>query len=315
MSSERSAKLAAVRLLPIILGWSVVACSATGKDVTVANEPAYGEGVSGSGGGGSPPVETGTGNPSGQAGTLQIDVPIEDPMGPMAETCDGKLTAVVRDFQPAHPDFEFQVPGADGACHCSEKGIVAETLSADEKPVYVGGGGKTTSTAMSFDQWYRDTPGVNQRTDVVLQFSKTNEGTYAYDSAPPNAPIGMVATKEYPGFFPIDGQLFGNSGNDDWGQSHNYHFTVEIVSAFVYQPGDVFRFRGDDDVWVFIDGKRVIDLGGIHVPESATIELDTLGLTAGQTYPLHFFFAERHVTGSNFRMETNLRFIDCDGPK
>lgn len=258
---------------------------------------------------------TGGAQAAGTGGSVQLEVPVDMPMGPTAETCDGKLTAVVRDFQPTHPDFEYKVPGADGACYCSEKGIVSEALGSDGKPVYVGGGGKTTSTAANFDQWYRDVPGVNQRAEVVLQFEKTAQGTYAYDSAPPNAPMGMVATKAYPGFFPIDGQLFGNSGNDDWAQPHNYHFTLELVSAFVYQKGDVFRFRGDDDVWVFIDGKRVIDLGGIHVPENATVELDSLGLTPGETYPLHFFFAERHVTGSNFLMETSLRFIDCDAPK
>lgn len=290
-------------------------CSASGKEVSLADDNRGGSSAGNQHAGGAPPLVMGGAPPTGMAGTLQISIPVDDPMAPDAETCDGKLTAVVRDFQPSHPDFEFLVPGTDGACHCSEKGIVGEMLSADGKPVYVGATGKTTSTAMSFDQWYRDTPGVNQRSEVVLQFTETAKGTYAYDSAPPNAPMGMVATKEYPGFFPIDGQLFGNSGNDDWGQPHNYHFTLELVSAFVYQPGDIFSFRGDDDVWVFIDGRRVIDLGGIHVPESATVELDTLGLTPGETYPLHFFFAERHVTGSNFLMETNLRFIDCDAPK
>jgi fibro-slime domain-containing protein len=58
---------------------------------------------------------------------------------------------------------------------------------------------------------------------------------------------------------------------------------------------------------VFINGKLVIDLGGVHGAESATVLLDSLGLTRGSTYPLDLFFAERHVTGSHFRVDTSLR--------
>ncbi len=303
-----------VRFQLLVLGCLVGACSAGGDKASFAdqggtNEPSVG------GAAGSAPLVPSAGTPQNSAGSLNIDVPTDEPNNASAETCDGKLTAVVRDFQPTHPDFEFAVPGSRGACYCSEKGIVGETLGPDNKPVYVATNSKTTSSAANFDQWYRDVPGVNQRAEVVLQFQPSADGTFSYDSAPPGAPMGTVATKAYPGFFPIDGQLFGNSGNDDWTQPHNYHFTLELDTAFVYEAGDVFKFRGDDDVWVFIDGKLVIDLGGIHVPEPATVSLDTLGLTAGQTYPLHFFFAERHVTGSNFLMETNLRFVDCDAPK
>ena len=41
-------------------------------------------------------------------------------------------------------------------------------------------------------------------------------------------------------FFPIDGQLLGNSG-----RSHNFHFTLESSFDFHYIGGDVFRFKGD----------------------------------------------------------------------
>lgn len=74
--------------------------------------------------------------------------------------------------------------------------------------------------------------------------------------------------------------------------------------------GEVFTFRGDDDLWMFINEQLVIDLGGTHSPLEASVNLDLeatrLGLVRGQTYPMAIFHAERHTTGSNYRIETNI---------
>lgn len=77
-------------------------------------------------------------------------------------------------------------------------------------------------------------------------------------------------------FLPIDGQLFGNQG-----RSHNYHFTMEIHRAFTCTPDQAFSFTGDDDLWAFVNGQLVIDLGGVHGAASGSVDLDTLGLTDG----------------------------------
>ena len=94
-----------------------------------------------------------------------------------------------------------------------------------------------------------------------------------------------------------------------------------------------FRFSGDDDVFAYINGQLVVDLGGVHETQEGCVwsaskvsdptsecpdakdwafDLDQLGLVPGQTYPLDFFFAERHVTQSNFTIETSLAFTTCD---
>ena len=70
--------------------------------------------------------------------------------------------------------------------------------------------------------------------------------------------------------------------------------------------GQYFEFRGDDDVWVFINNRLVVDIGGCHSPIEGSVNLDTLGLVEGNEYPFHIFFSERNATGSNFKMRTSI---------
>ncbi|HYV11049.1 MAG TPA: PKD domain-containing protein, partial [Pyrinomonadaceae bacterium] len=192
------------------------------------------------------------------------------------------LNATVRDFRDTHPDFEKGISGL-------VTGLVQTQLGADNKPIFVGpnGRGAITSTA-SFNQWYNDDATVNSKTIIPVVLSETapNSGVYSFQS---NA------------FFPIDGQLFGNQG-----RVHNYHFTLELHTNFTYRGGEVFQFTGDDDIWVFINNRLVVDLGGVHGAASGSVNLDTLGLTVGSTYKFDFFFAERHTTDSNFRLQTSI---------
>lgn len=151
----------------------------------------------------------------------------------------------------------------------------------------------------SFNQWFRDVPGVNMSTPLTIRLWRQDDGSYVFDDTqdPYYDDIG--------GFFPIDDQLYGNSGGSP---DHNFHFTLEIHTEFTYDENadQWFKFVGDDDVWVYIDGKLAIDLGGVHQTTEQYVDLGRMGLVHGETYPLDLFFAERHRTESNFRIETNL---------
>ena len=198
------------------------------------------------------------------------------------------LHAVVRDFHSTHPDFDLH-PTAE----IVDLSIVEPDLGADNKPVYAGNPTTpTTSGVASFNQWYNDVPGQNETTtlDLPLMATTDNPDFYVYSNL---------------AFFPIDNQLFGNEG-----LPHNYQFTLEAHTHFQYTAGETFYFAGDDDVWVFINRRLAINLGGIHSTLSDTVDLDAsasmLGMTPGQSYQLDIFFAERHPTGSTFTVRTSI---------
>lgn len=134
--------------------------------------------------------------------------------------------------------------------------------------------------------------------------------------------------------------LFTPFGNDS--DANRYSFGMNLGADF-YMPKDgkvnnqnmVFDFTGDDDVWVFIDGVLVLDLGGIHQAIRGTIDFATGNITydrnqsygsdrattinqafsnagknwdsaAYKTHHLSFFYLERGDGGSNCKISFNL---------
>lgn len=237
---------------------------------------------------------------------------------------DRTITVLLRDFRhydegdpTTVPDFEnppYDI-GQDGGPSPGYRGdwfdkeIVSNTLGADGKPVYAkGDAGQTLTThgRAAFDKWFRTIEGVNLPVEMPLEMTVLPDGSSEYDSNKSGQPYDPAQPDGDRGFFPLDdgtplATAFGNQG-----AAHNFCFTGEIHTNFTYRGGEYFSFRGDDDVFVYIDKKLVINLGGIHGPESATVNVDSLGLVKGQTYPLDFFFAERHAGGSNILFQTTL---------
>ena len=109
------------------------------------------------------------------------------------------------------------------------------------------------------------------------------------------------------------------SKRGDDGKQHNFNYTIRTHSRFVYKDGtgQQFFFSGDDDVYVFVNGNLIVDLGGQHQQLDGSINLDTLAELPGNPYGLipnkavdfDFFYIERHSTASNFwgKMSFQLR--------
>jgi fibro-slime domain-containing protein len=279
----------APRMMPGALLLAAVACAGVAPG-------AAGNGGGGAGGGGGGVADASSGV---DRSSPVIDAPwdgtmVQPPLD--AGMCQRELRAVVRDFrsgekdgQPKHPDFEYKV--------AIDPGIVASMLGQDQKPVYAGGTQGTTTTKENFDQWYRDVPGINITFEKSIPLSPdpARAGVWVYDSD---------------AFYPL--------GNDEgWGNQyldHNQDFTTEIHVNFPYRGGERFTFRGDDDLFLFVNRHLAIDLGGVHDALTGTVDMDArageLGIQIGQTVQMDIFHAERHCCQSTFHLETTLSCIN-----
>ncbi len=210
----------------------------------------------------------------------------------------GVLTSHLHDFIASgapggHPDFEAFDNGI-------ATGLVYSTITPGGIPSLKSTKGSLTidsiSSAESFSQWFVDDP-INFPITQTLALTEGPPGTFSYSS---NA------------YFPLDGAGFGDLA----GTMHNYDFTTMLHAEFQYNGGENFIFIGDDDVWVYINGKLAIDLGGVHGATTGSITLDpahavALGLTVGQTYNFDLFQAQRHTTASDFNLQTSACLSDA----
>ncbi|HEY0710065.1 MAG TPA: DUF4215 domain-containing protein, partial [Polyangia bacterium] len=221
------------------------------------------------------------------------------------------LPVVLRDFNSfntagtGHPDFEQY--------NTEDTGVVQSMLSAAGKPVHVTTNQPSTANAYTggaltsmdwFGMWYVDNATYNRTVRDVMTFTTLPGGIYQFNNS---------------AFFPMDGRGFNvNSGTP----SHNFHFTSEVRYWFEFQGNESFDFTGDDDVWVFVNKRLAVDLGGQHAAETGNIQFapngtgqvcDLLndcgarrtvdfGMQVGSVYEIVTFQAERHTNASNYRL-------------
>jgi fibro-slime domain-containing protein len=244
-----------------------------------------------------------------------------------------------------HPDFNsFQGTGLPGA--------VQNRLGANDLPVLVAANAAGNFTSADrFDEWYRDTPGVNLTLVRELTLDAQGGGSFLFDSADdPGSPNGQfdpilgdgwhapvafddldAAVYEGAEFCAVNLVPNPDAPTTPGATPRNMSFTTETRFVFEYQGGETFEFSGDDDVWVFLNDRLVMDLGGLHEVAEGVFTLsaaaNTQGIATvdregppgsaltlpaplaidtemelGGVYEAVLFHAERHECGSNFKL-------------
>lgn len=219
-------------------------------------------------------------------------------------------------------------------------GIVNKTLT-DDYPTMADGKG---SLDYLFDGKFDSAVTNYEPAGGLLTLDK--DGYYSFDADSQKATYDTVSNK----FTRIDDWTCTDQASTpcfapfgDGSEYDKYSFGMNLGAEFYMPEGGkvnnqdmVFDFTGDDDVWVFIDGVLVLDLGGIHQALSGSINFATGKITYGKTqnhgnpppattitqaftdagatwdstpyktHHLSFFYLERGDGGSNCKIKFNL---------
>ncbi len=161
--------------------------------------------------------------------------------------------------------------------------------------------------------------------DYKLNFDQKGD-TYTLKSVK----HGQNTTNAGSNFFPLDDKKLSYEETEYKGD-HNYYFGMRYDVEFTI--GDYvgplnYSFTGDDDLWVILDGKKVVvDLGGIHTAVTGTtdlwkdLKLNPTSLTKeqrSQKHTLTILYMERGGYASNCNMKFTLpsaEIVEVTKPK
>ncbi|HEX2592592.1 MAG TPA: fibro-slime domain-containing protein [Rhizomicrobium sp.] len=192
------------------------------------------------------------------------------------------------------PDFQNQSCGL-------ATGLVQSTL-VNRKPVFASSTGSNAHCASiasykSFHAWFKAQRAVNTHVKGALTLQDMGNGTFQYSNL---------------NFFPLDGKGFNTDGSQSHasctGGLHNFSFTMQAHwTGTITNNAQSISITAADDVWLFVNNKLVIDLGGVHGATTGSIsfssvELASLGMSLNQAVPFDLFYANRHTCLSAFTL-------------
>lgn len=94
-------------------------------------------------------------------------------------------------------------------------------------------------------------------------------------------------------------------------EKRNHHFCTESHASFRFRKGLKFNISGNDDIWVFIDSKLAIDIGGTHLAAPGHIDMDKFLPNAeiGKYYDIDIYTCNRRAASSDLKINANFTFF------
>lgn len=197
-----------------------------------------------------------------------------------------------------------------------EQGLVEYELDEKSLPVATGAGKMVTNRGLTdFTRWFSNVEGKSKAYSGTLKLTYGEGAEFSYENAE---------------FYPLDEADF--SAGDSVNEKHNKLFTMNFAVPFtVTASGDEsFEITADDDTFVFVGNRLVLDMGGIHQAMTGRVTINTAGevyasvggedlaysgtkVTANEGAIVRIFHADRDSADSVLKMkfsQMNLNVVE-----